>query len=603
MNVYDSDVLPIPISYLQRNELGKEFWEFVNPNLPYSGLKDMLDVCSYGPFETKVLKSKEDSFYKALSFYVFGTNEYTDLIHRAILKHAKMNIGLFNDVFLKEEPTNLSANVYEYLKSRVGSGKQASYLDVHVASDLLKTPIFLISPDDPWTGLVSSFVVGQDEKVMNAILLTAEPTEDHSGFYFAPIISYQRSQSMAAVMVEYDTDDSADETSIQPRKYSIVLLDVEKQERLVVAYATAKKESENLAEFCDEVLETNLSSKALYRLGFFFKTETHRLKMQLDHELFQFAQFWQISSLIDEIQALWHDSSLKDLMVFANHLSFTEYSKLYDCLKSKMYRASFDELKRLRIRPVTTAHRQLNEFLSYLLVCKETSQSISLRYKPPHIIINLDNKSPYFASYYNGSHWCSLNLPDSVKESLPYLQNNTFSVSEGKLVFIKDKHTLGTISLFNNYKNEISYSRIPDGVAKPRLAATTDSKIILLMSDETNRMISVVQVNEVTDINPWQKIDASEHNFTFLGKVGIFYNIGKHKCILKAATNPNQNAIMSIWEDGQTTKVYNYDVGNTDQIQHSPQFTTIPIPAKQTGQYIAVSTQTLMNHLSECYKL
>ena len=230
MDVYDFDALPEPISYLQRNDVAKIVWECENPNLPYPGLKHMLYICSYGPFEAKVLTTKRDSFQRALSVYIFGTEEQTDLIHRAILKHAKLNQAHFNDVFLTERPINdTSANVYEFLKSRVGSNKQANHMDVHVATDLFKRPIFLINPDDPWTGLVSLFAGDRNEKFMNAIFLTAEPTEDQSGYYFAPVISYQPSQSMSVVYIESDTDDSSDETRIRQPRYSIVLLDVEKK--------------------------------------------------------------------------------------------------------------------------------------------------------------------------------------------------------------------------------------------------------------------------------------------------------------------------------------------------------------------------------------
>ena len=365
----------------------------------------------------------------------------------------------------------------------------------------------------------------------------------------------------------------------------------------------ARNMSENLSEFCDEVLQTSLSSEALLRLGFFFRHPNRPLKTNLDYELFKFATFWQISSLLDKIKAVWCDSSLKDLTDFANHLSFTEYSELFDCLKSKMYCASSKELKTLRIRLTTDAHRLLNEFLSLLLVCKETSRPISFRYTLPHIVINLDSGSPCFASYYNGSHWCSIYLPESVKELLPYLRNSSFCVSEEILLFVKDQHTLGKVSLFNNFRNEISYSRIPDGVAKPRLAATSDPGTILLMSDETERMICEVRASEATEIKPWRKIDASEHSFKFLDKVGILYKIEAHECILKAATSPNPNAVVGIWNDGLSTKLYNYDVGSTGQEQHSPQFTNVPVPARQNGVYIIVSTQALMGHLAKCYDL
>ena len=118
-----------------------------------------------------------------------------------------------------------------------------------------------------------------------------------------------------------------------------------------------------------------------------------------------------------------------------------------------------------------------------------------------------------------------------------------------------------------------------------RIAPTSDPDIVLIISDERQRMMCKIQRTSDGNIHisDWIKANPNEYNLKFIEKEAIIYTINNLKCaVLNESKNDRQYAIS--WRCGS---VYCYDFCTTQptsSYEDFPAFTVqIPQPPGQTN--------------------
>lgn len=620
MAAYENELLPMPIFFTERCNLAKKVWDtvFVESKCPEP--ETCLRIDNRGEFKTLPLTSNEDSFYKSLSLYTFGVEDFSYLMRKAVLKHARCNNDILTQIFGQcKEFSELNCSVYDALKESDRTGEQASYIDVHVAAHLLHIPIVVIR-ETRWSSLepVTFTPDGKCcEQVTNAILLATRASHNDEGtLIFSPVVSYRRDMFMDTETSSFFKD--IDET-LSPRadgNYCVILLNKQKTDYVKIPYTVVIGYSAKLAQFCGNVLETKVSIETLNRVKAYMLNPSRPFGEKLDYELYQFAKNWNIWIILDRIDEYLQESSVSEVIGFLNHNSLNRNSRLYDYVMKSMYNARFDELKGLRVQPVSETHRHLDDYLSKLVVCKENCQRSWLNYTLPEIVLNFDTVSSCLVKYYTGEKWCSLFVPDSIETVIPYLKDNKFCMLGDMLYFIKDSRTLGEVKLINNYKGTISYTRIPAGVSNPRITTTCHKNVLLLLSTETDRMISEVRRRtdevgyESTVISPWRTIEVEKYDFTFVDKSCILYSIENYRCALKSDTANDENILFGVETDEQFhPTLTHYRIGSNCDTEEDQTvkgkltnvYVSIPQRSASAGPNLLIDFRVLFAHLCRCY--
>lgn len=616
MTTYLEDILPMPITYLQRHILAKSIWEIASPNTPFPGLSKHIDIPYEGSFETLHLQSNQNSFYKSLAWVIFASEEYEHLVRLAVMRHAKENTFALREMYLQERSFHDETdNVYEHLRTSIRNNTGSSVIALYTAAHVLKTPIYVFDKDKtehPTEYSPKRVNRNIDYDTSYGILLCAEPDGGSNTFTFRPVTSYSRSSDLSDV---YDnnsqfSDDTTDEelTSLAQENVSenVVLLDNSGKNSISIPYITVKLFSELLAEFCGSALDTNLSDNALQRLKAYMVNSDNGWCLKLDSELYEFSRKWLISSIENEINSIVLHSSLSEIVTFANEVALFESMPLYDHLKQQIHQSRLNELKRVHVQTKSECHNKLSEYLAKQIISKEHSLPLARFYNAPHVVVCVDEKERCFGQYFNGELWCTLYIPDTVKEVLPYIESNKFCAMNDKLFFIKDQCTIGEVQLLNNHNGEITYHKLNECVPNIRIATTTDPNTILLLSNETDRKISEIKVvsETSTSISPWRSIKAENFKFKFLEKDCIYYAIEDYRLALKTDNAVDlQSIITTVVNDRSEAIVYHYEICSNNDF-HEQQTTSgykrvlIPGKTKNNCKYIVLPSQVISTYIS-----
>ena len=619
MTTYLEDILPMPITYLQRHILAKCIWEVATPNTAFPGLSKHIDIPYDGSFETLSLQSNQNSFYKSLAWVIFASEEYEHLVRLAVMRHAKENTFALRDMYLQEKSFHEeSDNVYEHMRTAIKNNEGSSVIALYTVAHLLKTPIYVFDRDNtehPTEYSPKRVNRNIDYDTSYGILLCAEPDGASNTFTFRPVTSYNRNNDLSDVYENRSqfSDDTTDDelTSISQENVSenVVLLDNSGKNSISIPYITVKLFSELLAEFCGSALETNLSDNGLQRLKAYMFNSDKSQCLKLDSELYEFARKWLISSIENEINCAVLHSSLSEVVTFANEVTLFETMPLYDHLKRQIYQSKLNELKRVHIKTKSECHSKLSEYLAKLIISKEHSLPLAGFYNVPHVVVCLDEKERCFGQYFNGEIWCTVYIPDTIKEILPYMESNRFCVMNDKLFFIKDQCTIGEVQLLNNHNGEITYTKLNECVPNLRIATTTDPNTILLLSNETDRKISEVKlVSETsTSISPWRSIKAENFKFKFLEKDCICYAIEDYRLALKTDNAVDlQGIITTVVNDRSEAIVYHYEICSNNDFQEQQAtsgYKRVLTPGKMNNncKYLLLPAQVISNHISSFY--
>jgi hypothetical protein len=623
MATFADDVLPLPITYLQRHKLATLVWETALPGKPFPGLKTHLEVAHDGPFRVKLLDSNQHSFYKSLSWYIFATEDNFNLVHNAIVKHARDNTSTLNKIFLKERPyDDESKNVFDYLRNSARTNRNASLIDVYTAAHFLKFGIALFdSKEHTQIKVIGPECVEKHTDKSDhlfAILLSWSSSGDKNTFHFEPIRSYTRSK--------HSTSDEDDEPEIktpvikstqtefvlcltkEELNSNVVLADTCNNSYVTIPYVIAKTYSDNLAEFVGEILETGMSATTLQKLKAYMIGPTKYLSTDLNAGLYEFARRWKIQSLVNEIDNLVYRSSLNNVINFANDISLSDSSQFYRYIETLVYRSKIHDLKRIHINSKSEYHIKLNSFLDRMIIAKENSKPLASWYKLPHVLVCIDTESRYFGQYFNGETWCSLFLSESIKRVLPFLLDNKYCVLNDTLYFIKDKHTLGEVQLINNHTGVVTYNDIPLGVSNPRIAITSDKTTMLLISNETDRKVAeVLKISDSpTSISPWRTIPPEQYTFTFVEQGCILYEIENYKLSLKTDAVRQTQALVTVHCSAKSTEIYHYEITDCQifaerRATNNLHRVQIPKQKNETSKFFIVSFPVFAEHFAAYY--
>ena len=621
MTEYLEDILPMPITYLQRHITAKMLWEIAAPNKHFPGLNKHIDIPYDGSFETLSLQSNKNSFYKSLSWVIFATEDFEHLVRFAIMTHAKTNTFALREMYLAERSFHdKEDNVYEYLRTVFKKNHGgASAIELYTAAHLLQIPIYVFNKDN-----IEDITEYSPKRInkdidfdsLYGILLCAEPDGGHKTFIFRPVTSYRRSNELSDVFEEHSlcSDDSADEDSNgiseEDVSKSVVLLSNSGKSSISIPYITVKIFSESLAEFCGMALDTDVSAECLYQLKTYMTKSAHNTCLTLDAELYEFARKWNITSIVNEIDTIVLHSKLSDVVAFANEVTLFENMSLYDHLEQLIYQSSLDSLKNVHVHTKSECHKNLSNYIAKLIISREYSLPLVSWYNEPHVLVCLDEKAKCFGQYFNGERWCTIYIPEKVKEILPYIEDNKFCVINDKLFFIKDECTIGEIQLLNCYNCEITYTKLNECVTNPRIATSTDPETMLLLSNETDRKISEVKVlaGTPTYASPWRSINTENFKFKFLEKNCILYTIEDHQLALKTDSADGVEGVITIAKnDLSEVTVYHYDISSNKvyQNQHKQSgFKHILVPGQtnNSSKFLVIPTHVLSAHISKFHE-
>ncbi|MES9880103.1 MAG: hypothetical protein ABW185_04400 [Sedimenticola sp.] len=574
--------IPYPIEYYDRLEIARELHVMVNGNTP-SNLHHMsMLVRDYGPLESMQLRRNDDSFYRSLSMWLFGNEDEHTLIHKAALKHVKSNRAYFDKIYDDNQRPGPS-DVYEHMRWAAKSGQQASNVDVHAVANLTGTAIYLFGTD---TDTPRAFLPENRKHSNRAIFLAAKPTGDGYTFQFSPVIAYERRGSRKQ---RKDGGEPIDNTK------AVTFVAKDEESTVVVPYDVAKEVSQNTAEFCGEAIQTDMNLQTLCRLKSFFVEGA--LDM-LDHDLYRFARRWSISSLSKRMEDLLEHAALTDVVNFANHTALCQDEAIYEILKRRLYHAPVAEMKNSRLQPRSKTHTDLNEYLSTLADCRDNSRPLISSYTAPHVVVCLESDYAYL-EYFNGIKWHSVYMPPAIRSVIPHLRrdSNRYCVARDRLIFVKDRETLGCVTLLGNFDARVSYADVPKGVSNPRIASTDDPDTVLLMSEEIDRMISKVTIKRdgQLDVSPWISVKSENYRFQFLDNAGIVYTIDGYRCAL--STDGTSCSKFGVSPEGS---VYRYDMCSEHEISapSPPTTTTIRIPKRHSGTYVLVARNSFCEHMS-----
>lgn len=610
------DILPLPITFLQRHTIAKNAWRSVVPEKPFPGLRSHREIDTNGPFKVLEICSGENSFYKSLSWCIFETEEYASLIQNAVLKHAKENTFTLRKIFLKEKSYfDKSDNIYESLRLAVKSNQMATILDVYTACHFFQIGILLIDSSDPnnirhvTPNQVDSRKRGDLKK---AILLSYSPNGGQNTYDFAPVISYTRDRST----VEKDKNDESEEhntsstqtdlsLSLTPEELgaNVILLDRSNQSYVAIPYVIAKTYSEDLSEFVGEMLTTSMSAFTLQRLKAYLFGPSQILDSLLDADLYEFAMRWSIGSLAKTIEAIAMKSNLSAAVSFINGITLNGICPLFNHIKTLVYRAPVEELKAVVFNSKTKFHVELDDFRKEMIGIKQNAKPLPIWYDLTHVVVYIDEHTG--ARYFNGESWCPLFVSKSIAKILPYLKDNKFCILGDTLLFLKDSHTLGCFKLIDNLNGQITYSDIPPGVDNPRIASTADKTTAVLLSNETDRLISEVvkMTDEFHSVSPWRKIETDQYHFKFCEQDCIVYNIEKHQLVMLSEKTKDSSSIAVVGTDRMTSElqVYLYNIVDTNRFSWSKSshpFKQILIPRDQGcldgGKYLVIQSQSVV---------
>lgn len=618
-------VLPLPTTYLQRTRFGEIMYKIAFPNRSFKNIDDYYRVNLDGPFVAEPLKSLNDSFYRSLSVIIFGTEKHTHVLHKAAVLHAEKHVAELSEMFRNERFEHEPAkDVSEYMHSKFGQyiALQASFIDVFVVAHMFQIPIVLFDQSDVTTPKVflpdgtksddCSFY-----KYQNAIHLAMDTTCGTGSILFEPVKSFQRvitfSDSEEEATDYLETDQMIPDEQVkhelcqsEDMRYSVVLRDRRGLKFISIPFVKVRELSPTLAEFCGVILETNLSFDCLQRLKRHFLSPQSNVQMKLDPDLFEFARRWSINAVAEQIESLVQKCSLTKQIDFVSKIYLRNNSSLHHLLRRSLYWASLDDLKIVRIPSTSNAHKLLNEYVNALIIGREDMHPIFPRYKSPHVIVCLDENTESFGKYYNGKYWCTLFVPQSLKEIIPYLKDNKYCVKGDRVFFVKDSNTLGEVRILNSCEGRIRYTNIPPGVDDPRISTDATQDTILLLSNETERKIAEVRKSPEGDttITSWRTVSVENYSFTFLGKVGIIYTIEHHQLALKTARSQDLKGVIAAVEpsDHKDTRVYFYEISSgtwSDEQRKEELHQVIKIPTRGDGVYLALPRRVVIEHLSK----
>ena len=619
MASYLDDILPMPITYLQRHIIAKSLWGIASPNTPYPGLNKHIDIPYEDSFKTLSLQSTQNSLYKSLAWVIFASEEYEHLVRVAVMTHAKENTFALREMYLQEKTFHDEAdNVYEYLKSAFRKNQGSTAIELYTVANLFKTPLYVFDENDTEHPIeYSPRRINRNIEYDSSygIMLCAKPDGGQKTFTFRPVTSYSRSNDFSDIYETHSplgmdsTDDEFTSLSQECASECIVLHDSSGKSSISIPYITVKLFSGLLAEFCGSALETNLSANGLHRLKDFMTDTDKNLSLKLDSELYEFARKWGISSIEDEINSTVLSSSLNDVIAFANEVTLFESMPLYDNLKRLLYESRLSDLKHVHVQTQSECHNKLSEYLAKLIISKEHSLPLSRFYNEPHVVFCFDEKERCFGQYFNGENWCTVFIPDSIKEILPYIESNKYCVIKDKLFFIKDQCTIGEVQLLNCHKGDVTYTKMNECVSNPRIATTSDPNTILLLSNETDRKISEIKVisESSTTISPWRSINLENFKYKFLDKNCISYTIEDYRLALKTDNTIDQHGIITtVANDRSEAIVYYYEISSNNALQELPtvpgcKHILVPRKTKENCKFLALPTKVLSDHISAFY--
>lgn len=573
------DGISSTIQYRHKTDIVKRIWHLVFPESAPPLPKKQLRVIDDGPFKVLNLSSHCDTFYKSLSLVIFGDEDSAALIKKAILLHAIKNESSLNEMFQNMKPNDCQArSLPDYLRAKFRTQEEASYVEIYVATHLFKTTIILIIEED----VSSPFLYNIDTPKTcpeYAVLLAIQPTPVGKGFYYNPIISYMRKQpsesETESSSLEIECTSSSDD-GLQT-DYAVTLNAHNMESSVSISFSHIKNFSTYLAEFCGQTVETNLTYVSLRKLQYFVSGQEVKIENYIDPKLYEFAKLWVITELTKRIEKELSKASTKQVTDFANHINLLRNTSLYELIEKKIYESDVKDLKYIRIMPRSDEHKELNDMLTKVICCKNGFNQISPVYTAHHVVISIDPNNVCMAKYFNGEEWQSTFLPKVTEKVIPYLKENKYCIAKQKLFFIKDNRTLGTLQLFNEFKPSVSCTPIPEGSTIVRVAATSDPNVVLLMSDEAQRMICTVQ--EMPDgtikISDWIHLEPERYGLKFIGQDAIIYSIGNLKCVLQ--TGNTRDVLFGVSTD-ELIYCYNFGKSNSFQTAGQDDIITVRIP-------------------------
>ena len=590
--VYKTDNI-YPVSFLQRYHLAKTIIKQAGSKEHFTGLHDFIEIESGHEFTTFSLGTSDDSFYKSLSVIIFADELHARLIRNAVLQYAKKNEHCFHNMLREEAPLDEHYDgVFDFL--RKSWNKQASYIDVYVAADMLKTTIFLFE-DDNSLAPHPFRPISQHNDSNTGILMAVEPTGDGRTFQFCPVISYTRQIDVFSTFDRLNDLDIFDPECDNDIKYHITFLASDNVNSVGIPYNVLDRFSHNLSEFIGDVLETSLSIECLRRLKAFILSSGTYPKIGLDHEMYEFAKKWNLQILIDEINSVIGQRSLEDVVDFVNHVSLGKDSELFYLMRRRLYQAKVHELKSVRFNGDSEAHQCLGECHSRLFECKRHSKPLTTDYDLPHVVLCFNEKD-VSAKYFNGDQWCSLFVPEPVQSLIQFIEPNRCCILDDILYMLTKGNRLVEMQILNAI-DAVPFTRsISKQIKDPRLNVCSDNCTVMAISDETSKMVCEIMRTEddKTLVSDWRQVEAGKFRFRFLGEDGMVYNVGDKMCCISSS----DKNLVGCYQD----KCYVYRLTENEQIYEADTHCRITqVPPLDNGKYILLSRNTFQQHFSEFY--
>ena len=534
-----------PINYEQQLNAGKKMWDLLYPGVDYPKPKQHIYVVHNGPFETYTFSEKGSSFYRSLSMVIFGEEKGTSTLKKAIRAHGIKNKSHFAGIFSHDKPKyDKSSDLSSYLDNMLAGQIEASYIDAYIAAHLFEVPIVLFPYEDVTTPLV--FLPNTYEKEEypdTAILLSIEPIGHTHTYIFKPILSYTRPDptndiEMMKTRLCHNNktpspDSSTENEYSDPKEYSITLIANDDETFISILFCFMKKHSSYLAQFCGGSVQTDLSPISLKKLHAYIMRENDKPDSYIDPQLYEFSKLWVMTSLFNTIESELKTATIGKLAEFCSSVNLLPNTSLYKQIRQRLFESKVADLEEIRILPRSKVHMDLNEFVAKLLCCRRGLNHVRPTYQAPHVVIALDTNNTCFGKYYNGEIWNSLFVPDIITEVMPYLKDNKYCVSKERLYFLKDSRTLGFVNLLGELSPSISFISIPEGCSNPQVAATTDPNLVLVMSDESKRMVCKVYGANTgkVHVSEWTHLSPDEYSLRFIGKDAIVYTVENVKCV------------------------------------------------------------------------
>ena len=590
--VYTTDNI-YPVSFLQRYHLAKTIIKQAGSSEHFTGLHDFLEIESGPEFMTFSLGTSDDSFYKSLSIIIFADELHARLIRTAVLQYAKRNEHYFHNMFREEAPMDEHYDgVFDFL--RKSWNRQASYVEVYVAADMLKTTIFLFENDNclvphPFRPL------SQQHDSNTGILIAVDPTGDGRTFRFSPVISYTRQTDAFSTFDRLNDLDIFDPDCENDFKYHITFLASDTVNSVSIPYVILDRFSHNLSEFIGEVLETSLSIDCLRRLKTFILSSGAYPKIGLDHEMYEFAKKWNLQILIDDVNSVIGQRSLEDVVDFINQVSLGLDSELFQLMRRRLYQAKLHELKSIRFNGNSEAHQCLGECLTRLFECKRHSKPLVKYYDLPHVVLCFNEMDPY-PKYFNGEQWCPLFVPEQVRSLIQFIEPNRCCILDDVMYLLTKGNRLVEMKILNAI-DAVPFTRsMSKQIKDPRLNVCSDNSTILAISDETSKMVCEILRSEddKTLISDWRRVEADKFRFRFLGEDGIIYNVGNKMCCMTSC----DTTLVGCLED----KCYVYRLKDDEpSFAAENQCHITEVPPLANGKYILLSRNTFQQHFTEFY--